>query len=124
MRGPARSTALVLAALLLAPAALRAQAVSGPARPPAPAQGSPAALGAGVRVHTRRGARATVELGDGSRVVLGPQSTFIIEVDRPSSIVLRLDLGKLWAAVTKNRRRQFSVQTPTAVAAVRGTEFS
>lgn len=85
---------------------------------------APAAMAPGDKVHTGRGGRATVQFRDGSQVMLGPFAIFTVEAETPRETTIFLEAGKLWAAVNKNARRRFSVRTPTAVAAVRGTEFS
>lgn len=85
---------------------------------------APAGMAPGDKVHTGRGGRATVQFRDGSQVALGPFAIFTVEAETPGETTIFLEAGKLWAAVSKNARRRFSVRTPTAVAAVRGTEFS
>lgn len=85
---------------------------------------TPAGMAPGDKVHTGRGGRVTVQFRDGSQVVLGPFAIFTVEAETPRETTIFLAAGKLWAAVSKNAGRRFSVRTPTAVAAVRGTEFS
>jgi hypothetical protein len=85
---------------------------------------TPRGLSPGDKVHTGRGGRATVQFRDGSQVALGPYAIFTVEKETLRETTIFLTAGKLWAAVAKNAQRRFSVRTHTAVAAVRGTEFS
>ncbi len=85
---------------------------------------TPANMIPGDKVHTGKGGRATVLFRDGSKIVLGPYAIFTVEAETLNETTIFLAVGKLWAAVSKNAGRRFSVRTPTAVAAVRGTEFS
>lgn len=60
---------------------------------------------------------ATFEI-DGGRFLLTGPARFT-----PKKSAFRLDLGSLLSVLTKRAGRRFSVRTPTAVAAVRGTDF-
>lgn len=84
----------------------------------------PARLAPGDRVITGRESRATLRFRDGSQVSLGVDTNFTVEAETLGATTLFLAAGKLWAAVNKSARRRFTVRTPAAVAAVRGTEFS
>ena len=68
---------------------------------------------------------AIVEYPDGSRVKLRAESTFKLSVPaEPSGIEGGLlTLGGIFARVAKGPAGHFQMKTPTAVAAVRGTEF-
>ena len=84
----------------------------------------PVLLSPGDKVHTATSGEATIQFRDGSKLTLGAGSTFSVEEERAERISLHLFLGKVWCAVSKLDRRHFRVRTPTAVASVRGTEFS
>lgn len=84
-------------------------------------QGMP--LEAGDRVVTGEGAGAEVVLDGGSLITLREGSDFAIESASRSDSVFKLALGSLLAKIQKLGAQRLSVRTPTAVAAVRGTEF-
>ena len=84
----------------------------------------PFGLEDGDLVATRRDGRAQIRFEDGSLVDLGGNAHFIMTRATPSRISLFLDLGKLWTKVSKRPERRFEVNTPSCVAAVRGTQFS
>ncbi|MFA6092087.1 MAG: FecR family protein [Elusimicrobiota bacterium] len=77
----------------------------------------------GAEVKTAAGARAVITFEDGSKVEIGPKSSFVLEAADPSVSRMRLGMGWMKAVVTKMAHRRFSVRTPTAVCSVRGTEF-
>lgn len=94
---------------------------------------SPAAgqhLAAGSRLRTPGGASAALMLADGSRVLVLPDSELHLreaaEVGA-GALTLRIELlrGRLENAVHPMRANgsRFEIQTPSAVTAVRGTEF-
>jgi hypothetical protein len=64
---------------------------------------------------------------DGSTVRLDPSSRLVIAgpgVDRNTLVkTVNLELGDLFASVTRQGARNFQVRTPAGVAAVKGTEF-
>lgn len=64
---------------------------------------------------------------DGSTVRLDPSSRLVITgpgVDRNTLVkTVNLELGDLFASVTRQGARNFQVRTPAGVAAVKGTEF-
>jgi hypothetical protein len=80
------------------------------------------------------GASSSAELYwlDGTRIRLAPNTTMRIKkstrnlMKHAETSLFRLDLGKVWVRVVRSLRRssQFAVETPTAVATVRGTIFS
>lgn len=82
------------------------------------------ALAKGDRIRTGAGAKATITFDDDSRVELGPKSFFLLQEAEPKAATMQLTLGFLKAWVAKISSRRFEVRTPTAVCAVRGTEFS
>ncbi len=63
---------------------------------------------------------------DGTRIKLGANAQITLNATRKEKKLdksLFLDAGKLWAKVNKRRGTDFQVQTPTAVASVKGTKF-
>ena len=86
--------------------------------------GLPVALSPGDRVHTGNGGRIFIQFRDGSQSTIDHDAVFTLEEEKDDSVTLSLTIGKIWCAVSKLANRRFRVRTPTAVAAVRGTEFS
>lgn len=87
---------------------------------------SGAVLAEGDSVVTAAGATAVVELPDGSRLKLREASRVAVTWPGPKSAVTEafLSFGSVFAKVAKRLDGQaFNVRTPSAVAAVRGTEF-
>lgn len=80
-------------------------------------------LEAGDRVVTAEGASAEVALDGGSLVTLREGSDFTIESAARADSVFKLAVGSLLAKIQKLGENRLRVRTPTAVAAVRGTEF-
>ncbi|MBI5598046.1 MAG: FecR domain-containing protein [Elusimicrobia bacterium] len=80
-------------------------------------------LGAGDELKTDRSSRVTLTFDDGSRVELGPNSSYVLQETKAGESSMTLSFGRLKAWVTKAASRRFSVRTPTAVCSVRGTEF-
>ena len=86
--------------------------------------GSP--LERGEAVTTAKGAVAVVELPDGSRLKLRESSRVAVTWPGPDSPATEafLSFGSVFAKVAKRiEGRTFDLRTPSAVAAVRGTEF-
>ena len=83
-----------------------------------------AALKTGDSVRTNWRGRLRMYLEDGSRVDLGSSSSVSLDADGAGGVntKLKLGLGRLKAWVMKAQRK-FEVRTPSAVCAVRGTEF-
>ncbi len=77
----------------------------------------------GQTVRTAAHATAVVTFADGSRVEMAGNTSFTLKEAEPSSYSMSLTFGRLKAFVEKISSRRFEVRTPTAVAAVRGTEF-
>ncbi|MFI5360911.1 MAG: FecR domain-containing protein [Elusimicrobiota bacterium] len=88
-----------------------------------PVTKTPYPLEDGATVRTAAQGRATVTFSDGSRVELAGNSAFTVEETEPASYSLGLSLGRLKAFVAHVASRSFKIRTPTAVCAVRGTEF-
>ncbi|MBI2385986.1 MAG: FecR domain-containing protein [Elusimicrobia bacterium] len=89
-----------------------------------------ARLDHGASVTTAQGAGAVIELPDGSRLKLRGSSRVAVTwpgANGSKSETLAeafLSYGSVFAKITKRLAgRQFNVRTPSAVAAVRGTEF-
>jgi hypothetical protein len=95
----------------------------------------PAAVGmvvrAGERLRTGSEGRVGLHWADGSRVEVGPDSELVIErcrlnkVRKRHTTHFRLNLGEIWIRLhgVLNPGSKFEVETPTIVAAVRGTIF-
>ena len=79
----------------------------------------------GDKIRTGGGSTAALVTPDGSRVLLGPSSVFEAEssAEVGAMALFNLEIGSLKAWVTKTMTRRFRVRTPTAVCAVRGTQF-
>lgn len=86
---------------------------------------SGAALAEGDSVVTAAGAVAVVELPDGSRLKLRESSRLAVTFPGPNAPATEafLSFGSVFAKVAKRAGQRFQVRTPSAVAAVRGTEF-
>ena len=84
----------------------------------------------GAQVKTLEGSSATVQFADGATLVLEPQSHVVMDLltrhEQTGMVNTRLNLlsGAAKSRVPKRKpRSQFSVSTPSAIAAVRGTDF-
>lgn len=77
----------------------------------------------GDRVVTATGAWAEIGFDGGSLVTLRENSDFTLERTETDSSSFLLAIGSMLAKIEKLGTRQMRVRTPTAVAAVRGTEF-
>ncbi len=85
-----------------------------------------AVLAPGEAVTTAEGATAVLELPDGSRLKLRESSKIAVTLPSGKSQLTEafLSFGSAFAKVTKRiAGQEFHVRTPSAVAAVRGTEF-
>lgn len=71
---------------------------------------------------TRAGERATITLGDGSRITLGPGTTLRVAQPSDHSLAVNLD-GEALFVVTQATRRPFVVTAHGATTRVLGTEF-
>ena len=87
-----------------------------------------AEIGPGDDVTTGVDGSATIELADGSRVVVGPDARIVFDVlsaFKGTGMVdsrLRLERGRVQTQVTPHRGR-FRIWTPAAATVVRGTTF-
>lgn len=83
----------------------------------------------GDRIKTARETRCEIKLHDGSVIRIGENSEFDFQQSNLSTTTRQfeagLSIGKIWAVVTKwtNPKDDFSVKSPTAVCAVRGTIY-
>lgn len=77
----------------------------------------------GDKVRTSSTARVILSMHDGSKVELGPSSIFVVDFLEKNEHRFSLKIGRIKAFVSKFMNRRFAVLTPTAVMAVRGTEF-
>jgi ferric-dicitrate binding protein FerR (iron transport regulator) len=83
----------------------------------------------GDRIKTAKEARCEIKLNDGSVIRIGENSDFDFQQSNLSKstrqVEAGLSFGKIWAVVTKwaNPKDQFTVKSPTAVCAVRGTIY-
>lgn len=107
----------------------RVAAVSGDASVQ-PADGSPEVsaeedmpLEAGDRIVVGEGGSAEVALDGESLITVRENSEFVIEKTAKAETSFFLKAGSLLAKIQKLASGRFAVRTPTAVAAVRGTEF-
>jgi hypothetical protein len=85
-----------------------------------------ARLNNGDQVLTNANTRAAIRFtDDGSLIRLNPNSVLNVRTEGNREALtktLELEFGELWARVTE-QRGTFQVQTPSGVAAVKGTEF-
>ncbi len=83
----------------------------------------------GDKVQTAKNSSAQVVIGKNIKVRIAANSEFELKKDEINQAnerdtVLGLNFGKIWASVNKLKKdEKFSVETPTAVAGVRGTIF-
>jgi ferric-dicitrate binding protein FerR (iron transport regulator) len=90
---------------------------------PAPAK-TGAELPSGAVLVAGEGATAIVALDDGSRLKMRAGTRLKVEVSpKNGQVDAFLESGSVFARVTEGLKRRFQVRTPSAVAAVRGTEF-
>jgi hypothetical protein len=81
----------------------------------------------GDRVRTQQESALALKFGPGIEVRVNALSVFTVKaVDDKGSNPNKLDMkkGEAWAKVAKKDNTVFQIGTPTAVAGVRGTEFS
>jgi len=85
------------------------------------------ALYEGDVLKTDGNSQALVELKDGIEVALNDSTTFKVlsrwEKDKPTTRILRLKEGELWAKTSGGPKR-FEIETPVATASVKETEFN
>jgi ferric-dicitrate binding protein FerR (iron transport regulator) len=78
-------------------------------------------------LRTGAGAQALIELSDGTHLALNEQTTVVIRPHRPEDRgiirIFKLFLGEIWIRTSKGPP-PLEVETPVAIAAIRGTEFN
>ncbi len=77
----------------------------------------------GMRLRTARASMAEIHMADGSRVKVAPLSNFTLSDEDKEKTVFGLASGRMRSWVKKLSRR-FEVRTPSAVCAVRGTDYT
>jgi len=83
----------------------------------------------GDEIDTRLGGRVTIELGDGSLVIIQPGSLVVVQDYRNASSLrelLQITVGHVRLRINHlgGRPNPYRINSPTASIAVRGTEFS
>ncbi|MEW5905205.1 MAG: FecR family protein [Elusimicrobiota bacterium] len=78
---------------------------------------------AGMQLRTARASMAEIHMDDGSRVKVAPLSNFTLSAEDKEKSVFGLASGRMRSWVKKFSRR-FEVRTPSAVCAVRGTDYT
>ena len=78
---------------------------------------------AGSEIRTAKDSKAGVFFPDGTRFMLGNSSLFAVEETSKKKAGFLLKFGSLKASVAGYFASRFTVRTPAAVCAVRGTEF-
>ncbi len=73
----------------------------------------------GDQINTGDGSSATITFADGSKVDLGPNSSFVLQSISQTQSWVTLLLGKIHAFIST----KFNVRTPVSAVADRGTEF-
>ena len=77
----------------------------------------------GDKVATAAGASAEISLDGESLITLGENTEFTMRKSAKKASTFELALGSILAKIQKLGKSKLSVKTPTAVLAVRGTEF-
>lgn len=84
-------------------------------------------LSNGDQVLTSDDTRAAVRFtDDGSIIRMNPSTELVVRAEGDRTALrktLEIDVGELWAKIQKREGAEYRIQTPTAVAAVKGTEF-
>lgn len=79
-------------------------------------------LASGDEVKTARASTAEIMLDDGSKMKLAPMSAFKLTSETKEAVSVGLYIGRVRSWVKKFSKK-FEVRTPSAVCAVRGTDF-
>ena len=77
----------------------------------------------GDQLRTKRASTVQIYMDDGSKIQLAPRSSFKLRAENKKETSLGLFFGRIRSWV-KKRAKKFEVRTPSAVCAVRGTDFS
>ncbi len=82
-------------------------------------------INVGDRIETRANGRVEIALDSDSLIDLGPNTIFIVESDSEEEWAFALELGEMVSKLRSvlSSGRKFTFRTPTAMAAVRGTEI-
>ncbi|OGR46227.1 MAG: hypothetical protein A2X34_03110 [Elusimicrobia bacterium GWC2_51_8] len=81
------------------------------------------ALASGDELRTARASTLEIYMDDGSRVKVAPMSAFKVTTENKETVSLGLYFGRVRSWVKKFSKK-FEVRTPSAVCAVRGTDFT
>lgn len=84
---------------------------------------APYMLEEGDRIRTGKRARADIYIKYGSKIRLGANTEFTVSKVAPEGNIVKVVKGKMHAWIRKFIGRKFTVRTPSAVCAVRGTVF-
>ncbi|MDD2806206.1 MAG: FecR family protein [Elusimicrobiales bacterium] len=84
---------------------------------------APFMLEVGDQVKTGPKSKAEIYIKYGAKVRLGEETTFVVSAVAPEGNVVEVARGKMQAWIRKFIGRGFTVRTPSAVCAVRGTVF-
>lgn len=79
-------------------------------------------LAAGDELRTARASTVEIMMDDGTKIKIAPQSAFKMTEESDSGVSLGLYFGRVRSWVKKFSKK-FEVRTPSAVCAVRGTDF-
>ncbi len=84
-------------------------------------------LSHGDQVITSNDTRAAVRFtDDGSIIRMNPDTQLLVRAEGDRTALrktLQIDFGEMWAKIQKREGAEYRIETPTAVAAVKGTEF-
>ena len=84
-------------------------------------------LSHGDQVITSNDTRAAVRFtDDGSIIRMNPDTQLLVRAEGDRTALrktLEIDFGEMWAKIQKREGAEYRIETPTAVAAVKGTEF-
>ena len=83
----------------------------------------PFSIEVGDKVRTGPGSMAEIYVRYGSKIRLGAGTTFLLNKVSKEDNSMTVLVGKMQAWMRKMAGRKFSVRTPTAVCAIRGTNF-
>jgi hypothetical protein len=75
----------------------------------------------GDELVTGRHALVVIQFSDGSKVEIGPSSSFVLESESGRTVSLKDAIGKI---LLGGINRKFPVRTPTAICGVRGTIYT
>jgi hypothetical protein len=87
---------------------------------------NPLPLFEGDECRTERGSKAYIRLADGTQIAVNEETTFVVrarsERGRGVIRIFRLLIGEMWFKTSQPR--PLEVETPVAIAAIKGTEFN